>query len=87
LILDGGNKLKKFRKRVKAALERSDDKKQLEDSVKELEGLVQEISALKIMQVYPKPSSLILSIKEAYKLKAEYKRMIEEALRKLRSST
>ena len=100
LITEGGNTLEKFKERVQAALERSDDKeqlekKQLEDLVRELEGLVQEIFALKIMQVYPRPSSPLISEREAYELKVEYKRMIEmigEAqiklrLRKLRSST
>ena len=38
LILDGGDKLKKFKERVQAALERSDDKEQLEK--KQLEDLV-----------------------------------------------
>jgi primosomal protein N'' len=100
LISDGGKKLEQFKERVKAALERSDDKeqfekKQLEDLVKELEGLVREISALEIMQVHPSPSSSLPPEIEACKLQAEYKRMIEmieEAqiklrLRKLRSST
>ena len=100
LISEGGDKLKKFKERVKAALERSDDKeqlekKQLENLVKELKGLVQEISALKIMQVHPSPSSSLPPEIEACKLQAEYKRMIEmieEAqiklrLRKLRPST
>ena len=100
LITEGGNTLEQFKERVQAALERSDDKeqlekKQLEDLVRELEGLVQEIFALKIMQVYPRPSSPLISEREAYELKVEYKRMIEmigEAqiklrLRKLRSST
>ena len=100
MILDGGKKLEQFKERVQAALERSDDKeqlekKQLEDLVRELEGLAQEIFALKIMQVYPRPSSPLISEREAYELKVEYKRMIEmigEAqiklrLRKLRSST
>ena len=100
LISDGGKKLEQFKERVKAALERSDDKeqlekKQLENLVKELKGLVQEISALKIMQVHPSPSSSLPPEIEACKLQAEYKRMIEmieEAqiklrLRKLRPST
>ena len=92
LITEGGNTLEKFKERVQAALERSDDKeqlekKQLEDLVRELEGLVQEIFALKIMQVYPRPSSPLISEREAYELKVEYKRMIEmieEAQRELR---
>ena len=95
LISDGGKKLEQFKERVKAALERSDDKEQLENLVKELKGLVQEISALKIMQVHPSPSSSLPPEIEACKLQAEYKRMIEmieEAqiklrLRKLRPST
>ena len=100
LISEGGNTLEQYRRRVQAALERSDDKeqfekKQLEDLVKELEGLVREISALEIMQVHPSPSSSLPPEIEACKLQAEYKRMIEmieEAqiklrLRKLRSST
>jgi len=99
LILDGGKKLEQFRRRVQAALKRNDDKEQLEDLVKELEGLVREISSLKIMQVYPDQSSLLLSERKVYKLKAEYQSMIEEVqrelekleklekLRKLRSST
>jgi len=92
LITEGGNTLEQFKERVQAALERSDDKeqlekKQLEDLVRELEGLVQEIFALKIMQVYPRPSSPLISEREAYELKVEYKRMIEmieEAQRELR---
>ena len=92
LISDGGKKLEQFKERVKAALERSDDKeqlekKQLENLVKELKGLVQEISALKIMQVHPSPSSSLPPEIEACKLQAEYKRMIEmieEAQRELR---
>jgi hypothetical protein len=92
LLLDGGNKLKEFRKRVKAALKREDDKeqlekKQLEDLVKELKGLVQEISASKIMQVYPSRFSILLSEIEAYKLKAEYQSMIEKVREKLGTST
>jgi len=84
LILDGGNKLKKFKRHVQAALGRN--------NYEELKGLIEEISALKIMQVYPRPSSPLISEREAYELKVEYKRMIEmieEAkikLRKLRSS-
>ena len=86
LLLDGGNTLEQFRERVRAALNNNNE---------ELEGLVGEISALKIMQVYPRPSSPLISEREAYELKVEYKRMIEmigEAqiklrLRKLRSST
>ena len=92
MILDGGKKLEQFKERVQAALERSDDKeqlekKQLEDLVRELESLAQEISALKIMQVFPISSSRVLSEREAYELKAEYQRMIEmikEAQRRLR---
>ena len=92
LSSEGGNTLEQFKERVQAALERSDDKeqlekKQLEDLVRELEGLVQEIFALKIMQVYPRPSSPLISEREAYELKVEYKRMIEmieEAQRELR---
>ena len=77
LILDGGDKLKKFKERVQAALERSDDKeqlekKQLEDLVKELKGLVREISALEIMQVFPSPSSPLPQEIEACKLRDEY---------------
>jgi len=86
LILNGGNTLEQFRERVRAALNNNNE---------ELEGLVGEISALEIMQVSPNRLSIVLSEREAYKLQAEYKsmiEMIEEAqiklrLRKLRSST
>jgi len=93
LITEGGNTLEKFKERVQAALERSDDKeqlekKQLEDLVRELEGLVQEIFALKIMQVYPSSYSPFIPEEiEAYELQVEYQRMIEmieEAQRELR---
>jgi len=79
LITEGGNTLEQFRRRVQAALESNDEK--------ELESLAQEISALKIMQVFPISSSRVLSEREAYELKAEYQRMIEmikEAQRRLR---
>ena len=78
LILNGGNTLEQFRERVRAALNNNNE---------ELEGLVGEISALKIMQVCPRPSSPLISEREAYELKVEYKRMIEmieEAQRELR---
>ena len=90
LISDGGNTLENFRRRVQAALNRNYNKEQLEDLVKELEDLVNEISALKIMQVYPDSSSSLFSEREACELKAKYQSMIEEVqrrLRKLRSST
>ena len=79
LSSEGGNTLEQFRRRVQAALESNDEK--------ELESLAQEISALKIMQVFPISSSRVLSEREAYELKAEYQRMIEmikEAQRRLR---
>ena len=85
LILDGGEKLEQFRERVQAALG--------SNNYKELEGLIQEISALEIMQVYINPSSSLPPEEKAYKLKTEYQRMIEmikeaqKELRKLRSST
>ena len=85
LILDGGKKLEQFRERVQAALG--------SNNYKELEGLIQEISALEIMQVYINPSSSLPPEEKAYKLKTEYQRMIEmikeaqKELRKLRSST
>jgi hypothetical protein len=82
LISDGGNTLENFRRRVKVALEHNDNKK--------LEGLVKEISALQIMQVYPDSSSSLFLEREACRLKAKYQSMIEEVqrrLRKLRSST
>ena len=84
LILEGGNTLEQFRRRVQAALKRN--------NYEELEDLVEEISALKIMKVYPFSSSTIISERKACELKAEYQRMTEEALgklrlRKLRSST
>ena len=79
LILDGGDKLKKFKERVKAALERND--------YEELRGLVKQILALKIMQIYPDRLIPFFSEKEAYKLKAEYRRVIEEAERQLGAST
>ena len=77
MILDGGKKLEQFKERVQAALERSDDKeqlekKQLEDLVNELKGLVQEISALEIMQVFPSPSSPLPPEIEACELRDEY---------------
>jgi hypothetical protein len=87
LLLDGGNKLEEFKRRVQAALELNDDKEQLEDLVKELEDLVLEMSALKIMQVYPISSSPVPQEKEAYELQAEYRRMIEKVREKLRPST
>ena len=62
-------------------------KQHLKVNEKELESLAQEISALKIMQVFPISSSRVLSEREAYELKAEYQRMIEmikEAQRRLR---
>jgi len=86
LILDGGNKLKKFKRHVQAALIHNDDKK--------LKGLVQEISALEIMQVYPSSYSPFIPEEiEAYELQVEYQRMIEmikeaqKELRKLGPST
>ena len=84
LILDGGKKLKDFKKRVQAALRPKNDKeqlkkKQLEDLVKELKGLIEEISALEIMQVYPSPSSLLLSERKAYELRVEYEQLKRSA--------
>jgi len=79
LISDGGKKLEQFRRRVKEALERKDDKEQLEDLVNELKGLVEEISALKIMLVFPSPSSRVLSERKAYELKAEYDQLRRSA--------
>ena len=79
LILDGGNKLKKFKRHVQAALIHNDDKK--------LKGLVQEISALEIMQLSPSLSSSLPQEIEACELQVEYQRMIEmikEAQRRLR---
>ena len=81
LLLDGGNTLEQFRERVRAALNNNNE---------ELEGLVGEISALEIMQVYPDKSSSLPPERKAYELKAEYQSMIEEVqgkLEKLRSST
>jgi len=79
LILNGGNTLEQFKERVQAALG--------SNNYKEFEGLIQEISALEIMQVYPSRFSILLSEIEAYKLKAEYRRVIEEAERQLGPST
>ena len=82
LISDEGNKLEQFKRRVEEVLERND--------YEELKGLVQKISALEIMQVYPDQSSLLLSEREACELKAKYQSMIKEVqrrLRELRSST
>jgi len=79
LISEGGNTLEQFKERVKAALNNN--------NYEELKGLIEEISALKIMQVYPSRFSILLSEIEAYKLKAEYRRVIEEAERQLGPST
>jgi len=76
LISDGGKKLEQFKERVKAA-----------NNYEELRGLVKQILALKIMQIYPDRLIPFFSEKEAYKLKAEYRRVIEEAERKLGPST
>ena len=76
LISDGGKKLEQFKERVKAA-----------NNYEELRGLVKQILALKIMQIYPDQLIPFFSEKEAYKLKAEYRRVIEEAERQLGAST
>ena len=76
LISDGGKKLEQFKERVKAA-----------NNYEELRGLVKQILALKIMQIYPDRLIPFFSEKEAYKLKAEYRRVIEEAERQLGAST
>ena len=76
LISDGGKKLEQFKERVKAA-----------NNYEELRGLVKQILALKIMQIYPDQLIPFFSEKEAYKLKAEYRRVIEEAERQLGPST
>ena len=73
---EGGNKLEKFKERVQAA-----------NNYEELRGLVKQILALKIMQIYPDRLIPFFSEKEAYKLKAEYRRVIEEAERQLGLST
>ena len=80
LISDGGNTLENFRRRVQAALNRNYNKEQLEDLVKELEDLVNEISALKIMQVCPRPSSPLISEREAYELRVEYDKLNYQAI-------
>jgi len=72
LILDGGNKLKKFKRHVQAALIHNDDKK--------LKGLVQEISALEIMQLSPSLSSSFISEREAWKLIIQYDKLKYQAI-------